>query len=137
MVIIIEGSGNNLNRNASERMQMGLVRRVLEKISRELSPQYTGELFVERYIGELESMTDSTYLYIEEQTPGKKILGIFPKTERKTIFAIMEGFYQGGRGGRAIRVLLNDNKAEPVIKKHLNLYIQEASVNEVYMQRGF
>lgn len=119
--------------------QVRLLTNMLEDIAQDLAPQYEGNVVVRRYGPDTDMYIPGyrPFLYVAEEKPGKRFLGIFPRTERRILFAANEGFHGGACGKKDMHTCLADDKAEAVVKKYLDQYVKEHGVTEVHMQRGF
>ena len=107
------------------------LRNTLENIAQELAPQYTGKVVVQRgFIRDRDRLVifgNFPFLYIAEERPEGRFLGIFPRTERRMIFAVKEGIFGEPHRKKDIYTYLVDEKAEAVVRRHLEQYAKEHS----------
>jgi len=110
------------------------IKRTLQDIAAELSYLYSGRLVVKHEpsdgLGAAIPMTR-----IVERIVRKKVLGIFPVTKEEIIFSVAGGDY-GGSYSKNVYTSLRDIRAEQIVRKHFDNYIQDEGLNEVNMDNG-
>lgn len=113
------------------------LRAVVERIVQALenSRLYGGKLSVDRVIPPPGASTDTPaghpHLIVEEEKQ-KKLLGLIPYTQKKTIFVVKEGFYDlEDKGRKDMFVLLTSKGSESIVRKHLEDYGKNNQVTEI------
>lgn len=101
---------------------------VLRDIAIDLAPAYQGKLVVKRYEPSTDEMMfgQTPQQYIVEEKRGKKIIGIFPTTERTILVTVNEPYISNNS------ICVSAGVPREVIDEHLEKYLRNHNIESLF-----
>lgn len=100
------------------------------ELKNELSRRYEGRLDLHRHEpgNQYYKKGDVNFIYITETIPGRKVLGIFPSSDMKMVFAVGELFYENNPGDKELRIMIENMENEKFVRKYLAAFSEENGI---------